>query len=259
MLLETFPTMEPPAPAPSAVDCRVYERRSCDLPTTCHPASLLAMKEAGWSAIIRDISEGGVRIDASRRFEKNTALAIELPGDESGDPSVVFVKVVHLKRLEDGGWALGCKFIHEMGEAELDRLLSLGHPPFRDRLQAPQPDEAAAPAETADVPALVEPPVVVEAPVLVEERILSNVHIDIAIQRGWKISCHLARFKATKVWPLVPGKIIHLNVSGKDQPASPLTIQLVECHQEADGWRFDAKLARTPNLPDLLRALGSCG
>src|SRR5437867_1452762 len=91
----------------SAVDCRVYERKSCALPATCQPASVSEMKEMRWSATIVDISQGGLRIILKRRFEKGTGLAIELPGTDTQKSSVVFVKVMHLKPHEDGAWVLG--------------------------------------------------------------------------------------------------------------------------------------------------------
>jgi hypothetical protein len=113
---------------PPAVDCRVYERRPCALPTTCQPASVSEMNELRWSASIWDISQGGILVHLPRRFEKGTGLAIELPGDEARESSVVFVKVVHVKASEQGGWALGCKFVSELSEDELQRLLTSTHP-----------------------------------------------------------------------------------------------------------------------------------
>ena len=107
-----------------AIDCRVYERQPCEIPTKCHPASLLDMKEDGWSGAICDISQGGVRIRLPRRFERGTGLAIELPGDGVREPSTVFVKVVHIRALEDGSWALGCKFISDLSADEVNRLLT---------------------------------------------------------------------------------------------------------------------------------------
>jgi hypothetical protein len=238
MLLETCPVLETPALGQGPVDCRVYERKSCELPTTCQPASLLAMKEPGWSATIRDISQGGVRIDVPRRFEKGTPLAIEMPGNDAHETSVVFVNVVHIKRLEDRNWALGCRFVSELSEDELQRLLALEHPHLRDKIEQPQHEEVAEVLE------------------IVENMVLSNVHFQIAIQRGCQISFLFRRFKATKCWPFAPGKIVRLNGSGRNQANWSLKIQLVACRQEADAWQFQAKLLQSPAVTDLLRALG---
>ncbi len=251
MRLETFPALEDPAPRQVLVDCRVYERKSCEVPTKCHPASLLAMKEAGWSATIRDISEGGVLVHVSRRFEKGTPLAIELPGNQSDEPSVVFVKVVHIKRWDDGGWALGCKFFHELGEDELQRLLTPEDAAIPAASESRQPEEVAEPAPSllASVEA--------EAPAIVEEKILSNVRFQIAIQPGWHINGQFKRFNATTCWPLVPGKIIRLQFSGGKQASASFKVQIVECRQEADGWRLDTRPAQPTVLADVLAALGS--
>ena len=85
------------------------------------------MKEAGWNAAINDISQGGVRLSLSRRFERGTALALELPGDDAREPTVVFVKVVHIKTEEPGVWLLGCQFISELSSDEIQRLLQSEH------------------------------------------------------------------------------------------------------------------------------------
>jgi hypothetical protein len=104
-------------------ECRVYERQPCEIPAKCHPASLLDMKDAGWDGLILDISQGGVRIRLRRRFERGTGLALELLNDPNQDSTVAFVKVVHLKREDDGGYILGCQFLSALSEEEVNRLI----------------------------------------------------------------------------------------------------------------------------------------
>ena len=106
-----------------SIDCRVFERLPCDLPTVCQPASLQEMAEHRWQGVIIDISRGGVRLRLVRRFEKNAALAVEIPGDGVREPYIVFVKVMHVSS-DSGQWVLGCKFISEMNEDEMRRLLT---------------------------------------------------------------------------------------------------------------------------------------
>lgn len=108
----------------ATLECRVYERQPCDIPTKCHPVSVLDMKEAGWHAAICDLSQGGLRLRLKRRFERGTGLAIELPGDDQHEPATVFVKVVHLHAEDGGEWSLGCKFVSELSEDEIHRLLT---------------------------------------------------------------------------------------------------------------------------------------
>ena len=88
-----------------------------------------------------NLSQGGVRLKLQRRFEKGTPLAIELPGDGVREPSVVFAHVVHVRRGADGFWVLGCKFLSELSEDQLQRLLKSE----RYVLSKPEADE-----ETAD-------------------------------------------------------------------------------------------------------------
>jgi hypothetical protein len=247
MRLETFPALEDPAPQQVLVDCRVYERKSCEVPTKCHPASLLAMKEAGWSATIRDISEGGVLVHVTRRFEKGTPLAIELPGNQADEPSVVFVKVVHIKRLDNGGWALGCKFFYELGEDELQRLLAIDDAANAAESESQPPAEIAAPAI----------PVVAAAPEIVEDMVLADVHFRFTQPNGEQSICQFKRFKATQCWPFVPGRIVRLKIGARNRSDLSIKIQLVECRQENERWHFHANVLQPQLKADLQRALGT--
>lgn len=116
--------VDPLIPASSSANCRVHERRACAVPTTCQPACVSDSNEMRWNATICDISQGGARLMVPRRFEKGTGLAVELPGDLTRESAIVFVKVVHLRREDDGGWTLGCRFVSELSEDELLRLLT---------------------------------------------------------------------------------------------------------------------------------------
>src|SRR5262249_27358321 len=62
--------------------CRLFEPQACEVPPACRPAAAFNSKEAVWSATIRDVSAGGVRLVLRRRFETGTGLAIELPGND---------------------------------------------------------------------------------------------------------------------------------------------------------------------------------
>jgi hypothetical protein len=107
---------------PSAEETRTHERQVCDLPGTCGPASSWNRPEARWGGAITNISLGGVRVRLPRRFEPGTGIAIALP-DADGGAWVVFAKVVHVRRADDGYWELGCEFVSELGEDEFRRLL----------------------------------------------------------------------------------------------------------------------------------------
>ncbi len=53
---------------------------------------------------------------SSRVFEPKTQLLLLLK-------TVVEARVVHVRASSDGEWALGCAFIKELAEEELDSLL----------------------------------------------------------------------------------------------------------------------------------------
>src|SRR5437764_9646563 len=108
--------LAPPAAKPNAPQsgyhCRVHERQSCELPTSCQPAAAFGNAESKWSGVVRDISPGGLQLSLTRRFEPGTGLAVELARHDTDKVSTVFVKVVNVRRQEDGLWALGCKFLN---------------------------------------------------------------------------------------------------------------------------------------------------
>jgi hypothetical protein len=120
------------------------------LPTTCQPASVSEANEMRWNATICDISQGGARLRLERRFEKGTGLAVELPGDLHRESAIVFVKVVHLRREDDGAWSLGCKFVSELSEDELQRLLTSTHHVLSSAQKKPHDEVALDDADSAE-------------------------------------------------------------------------------------------------------------
>src|SRR4051794_4772048 len=96
-----------PAVAGNQRECRVHPRHNCEVTTLCQPAGGNEMR---WQATICEVSQGGVRLVLGRRFERNTCLAVELPGKQADEAYTVFVRVIHLRSQGAGSWALGCKF-----------------------------------------------------------------------------------------------------------------------------------------------------
>jgi hypothetical protein len=96
-----------PLRAGAPTECRVSERHHCDLPSACQPPSAFRSKDARWSATIRDISVGGVRLLVRRRFEPGAGLAIELRSHDGTEPYVVLARVVHAQAegTAPGPWA----------------------------------------------------------------------------------------------------------------------------------------------------------
>src|SRR5262245_55148006 len=106
------------------VDCRVWERLSCDLDATFSPIAAPEGDNRPWHGIIRDISRGGAGLVLNRPFETGTALTIEVVGP---DGLILFLaplaRVVHTTRLAEDTWLMGCAFIREVSSEEMQPLL----------------------------------------------------------------------------------------------------------------------------------------
>jgi hypothetical protein len=198
-----------------ALECRVFERLACEIPAKCHPASLMDMKEAGWDGVIDDISQGGIRVSLQRRFERGTALAIALPGGSAEEPTVVFAKVVHLRRSDAGGWSLGCKFVSALSDDEVQRLLGQ------------QQHVSSTPVEK---PAA--------KPNAIKEGVLSNVSLEIEDTRGRVTVCTIRRLDASSSWPLGPGKSLRIQGVAKDQSRVSFEVELSHVTQDGQLWRL---------------------
>ncbi len=192
-----------------------------------------------WAAIIADISQGGVQLLLERRFEKGTGLAIELPGDGVHEPTVVFVKVVHLRRQDDGTWALGCRFISELGDDELQRLLtSTNHVLSSSKHEEEQVDEISEPAE-AETP---------------HKRFLTDVHLLVDSPSGAVVECLINRLNVTRSWPLTAGKVLCLNGKRKDESPWSMRIQVAECVAQGEGWEIQGRMVGSSNAADGMHA-----
>jgi hypothetical protein len=82
--------------------------------------------ELCWPAQIRDISTGGVKLLMTRRFEPGTVLSVELT---AGAESLVRLPVARVRRVragQGGGWVIGCQFLTQLSDEELEELRSHG-------------------------------------------------------------------------------------------------------------------------------------
>jgi hypothetical protein len=196
-------------------ECRVFKRVDCELPTSCAPT---ASGELRWSATIRDISVSGLRLSLRRRFERNAALAIELPGTPGQEPYVVFVKVMNT-RAEDGGtWSLGCQFVSELGEDELERLLTA----------FPQHAEPVA-----------QPPAQTLAP---DTRVIANAMIRLEIVPGRFIRGRVKWLRAPEAWPPAAGTAMKFHGQASNGSQWHHRIEIVKCSRYAESWRVDARV-----------------
>ena len=212
-------------------NCRIYERKPCDLPTTCRPASALAMKEMGWAASVVDISQGGLRINLQRRFEKGTYLVIELPADDEQERTVLFVMVAHLQAIKNGAWSLGCRFISELGEDELQRFLTSTH-----NVLSSTNGELFDEKENDEVSS---GPIPVSQ---LEIRIITDVHLLVAAQPGSFRECLVKRLDVTKCWPLTAGKFLSLRGKSSDHSPWSMRIQVLKCNPQGKSWEIQGRI-----------------
>jgi hypothetical protein len=209
-------------------NCRVYERQSCELPVACQPAAAFGKDETSWSGTVRDVSQGGLRLTLERRFEPGSGLAVEVPEDANGDGQTILVKVVHVKRQLDGWWSLGCKFISELSEDEIRRLVSAGN-------QAPA----------------LEPQQRLKA-VLTGPLALTKVRLQVLVNSAALIDCVAEHLLVPASWPLRVGATMTLR--GGKATGSPWKIQLrvVTCSQNSEGWVLRGELLNVPSPAALL-------
>jgi len=107
----------------AAKDHRVWVRytRSPDMPGVAETQA--GSEQVAWSAQIQDISRGGVSLLGNQSFDPGTVLKIDLPNSDQVVPVTVLARVVHTSAKPNGVWALGCAFVKDLREEELQALL----------------------------------------------------------------------------------------------------------------------------------------
>jgi hypothetical protein len=80
-------------------------------------------EQVAWSAQIQDISRGGVNLLGNHPFDPGTIVKIELPLSDRVVPVTILARVVHASAKPNGVWALGCAFVKELREEEVQALL----------------------------------------------------------------------------------------------------------------------------------------
>jgi hypothetical protein len=99
---------------------RIWVRYSSSPDTPLQAGS----EQVSWSAQIQDISRGGVNLLGNHPFDPGTVLKIDLPLlSDAVIPATILAKVVHASAKPNGVWALGCAFIKELREEELQAIL----------------------------------------------------------------------------------------------------------------------------------------
>jgi len=106
------------------IERRAWVRYDSSLRASCKPRGTL--KDAGWAAQVRNISLGGLGLLLQHRFRPGTPLLVELKNAAGEVLRMVPVRVVHATPFLRGNnpcWLLGCQFVHQLTDAELESLL----------------------------------------------------------------------------------------------------------------------------------------
>jgi hypothetical protein len=114
---------------PSPVGARPLDRRAwirfgADLEAACHAKG--AMKDAGWTAKVKDISKGGIGLLLRHRFHPGTQLMMELKSRDGifcHQAAITVVRVIAFLSGNRPQWFMGCTFDAPLSDEELQRLL----------------------------------------------------------------------------------------------------------------------------------------
>jgi hypothetical protein len=240
MSAQTLPAGMKSPTRPLSVECRVRQRHSCDLKSSCQPIAARADKDILWSATVRDISVSGLGLVVGRRFERGTGLAIEIPpaGKHAGD--TLLVKVVHITALAGGTWLLGCAFVSELSEDGLMGLVELA------RLQQTALDQAAP----EDQELAAEP-----AAGNAKSMLVSDIRLSGSNHRGRVASVPVNRLFLTGTWPLAAGTLLKVRVAQDPDRYPPVFLKVTSCALEEGRWTLRYTFAKKPP-PEMMHLLG---
>ena len=255
---QLFAIEKNPSMNASGVECRVYDRHSCEIPASCRPTSGGGTGHGSrWTATILDISLGGIRLLLPRRFEPRAILTIELSGKRGEHTWTGLARVVHVAPQKDASWILGCKFFSPLSDDELQGLVP--------NIILPNSDDELQPAETIPLgpSRLARSVVEEEAPKTLplkktKATSLSNVHFQIEIQSGERIDCLIRHLNVPSSWPLVSGKTLTMTAGTSKGPLPKLKLQVNHCSQNGEDWSLECRLLNpSTELSKTLRQLNN--
>jgi len=102
-------------------DKRSWERFPCTRKATY--SVVTAPQEATYDATMLTISASGVGLAVDRCIEAGTLLSADLMNSAGTVVRTILACVVHAAPLQEGRWALGCNFIRQLNEEDLQALI----------------------------------------------------------------------------------------------------------------------------------------
>lgn len=106
---------------PDRSDGRAWVRFPSKLEALYH--AVVAAEHAPGRARIVNISAGGVALQTKQDFERGTLLNLELRGLDGQPLQPRLARVVHATRQGEGDYMLGCTFVRELSDADLQALM----------------------------------------------------------------------------------------------------------------------------------------
>ena len=103
------------------LDKRQTVRQFCDIEATSRP--LEVGDGMSWGGIVKDISLGGLKLGICFPFSPGTYLAVDLQATKRKVSRLLVCRVVHVHDNADGTWTLGCEFIKQLEQSEVELLV----------------------------------------------------------------------------------------------------------------------------------------
>lgn len=131
--------------ATTAKERRILKRFPCGQSAACQPME----RVDPWVGKVVNISQTGICLELSRRFEPGAILQVAIPAKEA-ERNVV-VRVIWVKKLADKLWQLGCHYDFPLYEFEVDGLRSAKRSGKSGEKPRPRRSSAAIPVPTQRV------------------------------------------------------------------------------------------------------------
>jgi hypothetical protein len=217
-----------PAPAGPALDveCRVAERHPCKLTMSCQPVAARADRDVMWPATVRDISTRGVGLVLGRRFEQGVGLAVEVPGPNGQPAETLLARVVHTTALPEGRWLLGCAFVSELSEDELDAVVRRG------RARPEVPAGEASPS-----------------------MVIPGLTFAGTGNAGRLANVPVRRLFLAGAWPPAPGTLLKVKVANQPRELPGVLIRVNNCVLQDGKWTLNYSFVQRP-APDVMCVFG---
>jgi len=76
-----------------------------------------------WGAQVHDVSAHGIGLIVCYPFKPGTYLAIDIDGYPAATRRTLLARVVHAQDQADGSWKVGCEFVKQLTQSEVELLV----------------------------------------------------------------------------------------------------------------------------------------